>query len=152
MQSDLKRFKKAVISYSMHSPCEKAIKFMDHSEQNYSTREERFIYSNTGSWPSATVKSVVERGSQGQQNNKIGPKVLKFPRTSFSVRAKMLIKKKDSLHLMIIPWHYVIQQLWVLVTGLKNQERELSHLLKLYKAQKKPSLIIFYTKTDLSYK
>ena len=36
----------------------------------------------------------------------------------------------------------------MLETGLKNQEIGQSHLLKLYKAQKKPSLICFFTKTD----
>ena len=59
---DLKRFKEAIVSYGIHSLFGEAdIKFLGNLEQSYSTKLERFSYSNIGSWSSVTMENMVER-------------------------------------------------------------------------------------------
>lgn len=142
LMSDSKRFKKASVSYGMHSPIVKRILNSQATQKrNISQNQEELATTILEADPQLQWKHGGER-KLGSQNNNTRVEVLKFPKTIFSVNASMLVCK-DRLHLMIILWLYAVQQLCMLATGLKNQERGLSNLLILYKAQKKPSLFFF---------
>lgn len=78
----------------------------------------------------------------GPLNNEVGLEVMKFPKISFSKRV-IMVMYKDSLGMVNTPWIYAMHQLLILGTEFKKLEQELSHFLKLYRAQKK-SLIFFF--------